>query len=680
MKKNYIFLCFCLLLCSLVSYGNPGDTTVVATSPVLNADNSASYDSLLVLPTNKTYRKILLVYTLGSHSCNAGSQYCHQWDYIGNVTIKPPHGDTVELARIITPFATSGWSRFPQPPNWKQDYVFDVTDFAPYLKDTVTINSMLGVGSPGYEISTKLIFIEGTPDRDVVGISKVYSNGSGYYGYTYGDVNNPINSHLITVDMTAPAGTQNAAFRFIVTGHGSDANQCCEFDSHYYRLFLNGNQLLQRDIWREDCGLNQVYPQGGTWIYDRSNWCPGASVHPYYDPLPGITAGNNYNVNLQFQDYTVANPSGQYVVSASVIYYGGMNKSLDASMEDIVTPSSDEQHFRQNPGNNNPVIRIHNSGSTPISSVAFEYGVQDSTLQQYTWSGTLAPLADTTISLPASTTLSNLSASSASGTYQFIAVITSVNGQADEDATNDTFRSSFMAAPDWPGQFIVKFHPGNIGRNGNFNASPAQGSWVITDANGGVVASEQNANVNTDYSDTVNIPTPGFYQLKISNNVKDLVGYCFGLHWWALEQNGLKSGALWVKNMDGANIPMHGYTYAPNPNNLEDGGEHDDFGCEYTQYFYVSNPSTGVDDINDIAGFKMYPNPANKELDVEFAHRGSNNMSVSLINIMGQTVYTADVNNKLIQINTSSYPAGVYTLTCTAANGARKVEKVVIAH
>ena len=76
---------------------------------------------------------------------------------------------------------------------------------------------------------------------------------------------------------TAPDRTVSAAFRFIVTGHGSDVNQCCEFASHYYNLNLNGSSILQQQIWR-DCGFNELYPQGGTWIYNRANWCPGATV------------------------------------------------------------------------------------------------------------------------------------------------------------------------------------------------------------------------------------------------------------------------------------------------------------------------------------------------------------------------------------------------------------------
>ena len=67
---NYALLFSMFFFCNAASFANPGDTTVVITSPLLNADGSASYDTLIVLPTTKTYRKIFVVYTLNSHACS----------------------------------------------------------------------------------------------------------------------------------------------------------------------------------------------------------------------------------------------------------------------------------------------------------------------------------------------------------------------------------------------------------------------------------------------------------------------------------------------------------------------------------------------------------------------------------------------------------------------------------
>jgi len=666
-RNTLLFLS--LLCCSATSFANPGDTTVVVTSPVLNADNSTNYDTLITLPTTVTYRKIFLVYTLNSHNCASGSTYCHQWDYIGNVTLKTPHGDTIELSRIITPFATSGWPRFPAPPTWSEDYVFDVTDFAPYLQGNVTINSALGVGSPGYGIQTKFIFIEGIPDRNILAITPIY-----HHGGTYGSASNPIDNNFPVLNETAPAGTVSAAFRFIVTGHGSDVNECCEFSEHYYNLYLNGDSILQQYIWR-DCGMGELYPQGGTWLYNRSNWCPGSSVLPYYDSLPGVTGGTNYSINVGFEPYVVTSPSGNYDASASVIYYGSINKTLDASIEDIIAPSSSPQHFRENPSNNLPIVHIHNAGSTPVNSVDFLYGVVDSAMQTCTWNGTLAPLADTIISLPPLTSLANMSSRSVSGSFPFIAAITAVNGTPDNDQTNDTMRSQFIVAPKWPDTLMITMFTSNLSADGeDLNVNPADASWYITNVFGDTLFSRTNTNYSTQYNDTVVLPYMGYYDFSINTSV-----WCGGLHWWAFDDGltGYAPGYLRVIKPNGAYIPMNNYTYGSGASPTD----HDDFGCGYSQYFYISD--AGVDRVpivNNAPSVTVYPNPANQEINISFDNIDTRNSSISVINILGQTVYSANVTANNMQINSSSFAPGVYVILCNTTNGSSNIGKVVIAH
>jgi len=672
---QYALLFSLLFFCSTISFASPGDTTVITTSPVLNADHSASYDTLLVLPTT-TYRKIFLIYTLNSHACPAGSTYCHQWDYIGNVTLKTPHGDTIELDRIITPFATSGWSRFPNPPAWSEQYIFDVTDFAPFLQDTVTINSALGVGSPGYGIFTQFMFIEGTPDRNTVGITPLYSHGG-----TYGSATNPIDNNFPALSETAPAGTASAAFRFILSGHGSDTLGCCEFAEHYYNLYLNGDSILQQYVWR-DCGLGELYPQGGTWLSNRSNWCPGQSVIPYYDALPGVTAGTSYNINVGFEPYIVRSPSGNYDASASVVYYGPMNKALDVSIDDIIAPSTSQQHFRENPSNNLPIVQIHNSGSTAISAVSFQYGVVDSVMQSYEWNGTLAPLADTIIYLPASSSLAYMSSTSRSGTFPFIIAVTGVNGTPDDDQTNDTMRSQFIVAPKWPDTVAIRMYTSNLSADGaDLSSNPADANWYIMNVNGDTVFSRTNTNCSTLYVDTVVLPADGYYKFYVSSPA-----WCAGLHWWFYDDvvTGYAAGYLMVKKLSGTNLPMHGYTYSTTttPADLMDFGEHDDYGCGYSQYFYVSSAAnTGVKPINNAPPtVSIYPNPANQEINIDFDNVTATGASISVINVLGQRVYSTAINTDNMVVNSSSFAPGLYTVLFNTANGSTNIGKIVVAH
>jgi hypothetical protein len=670
MKKIYSLMLALLGTCA-AGYANPGDTTWVQANNV-QLDWYNNFDTAINFPNGSvSYRKILMVFTLGQYNCPSGSQYCHQWDYDVHNYIMTPAGDTVELSRLITPFANSGWSRFG--PTWQQPYVFDVTDFASLLKNTATSRIFYSGYSGGFTANIKYAFIEGTPDRNVTGIDKLYDGE-----FNYGEAANPINNHLPAITKTAPAGTSAAVVKLLITGHGSDnTNQCCEFDSHKYDLYLNNNVAANKTLWRDNCGLNNLYPQGGTWIYDRANWCPGALVEPIYHKLNGITAGTNFNVQMKFENYTGTpgtNGYGTYKISGSIIYYGGMNKTVDASLEDIIAPTSYPDHFRQNPNSNAPVIRIHNSGSTAISSIQFEYGVKDSVVQQYTWNGTLASLADTTITLPALTALTNLTKAGASGTYVFRTKILSVNGQADNDATNDSLRSNFVVAPLWPGNLVVQLKTGNITNTGDLSSNTTstwQGNWKITDINGNIV-DNNDAKTNSIYNDTIVIPAAGFYKLTLSSVI------CMGFHWWPYDgaNSGVTPGALFVKNMTGANLPMKGYTYAGS--NLKDGGQHDDFGCEYTQYFYVASPgTTGIEDFGNAVSLEVFPNPASNVLNV--AIKGiDQEANIQLVNILGQTVYSVKTRKQNITISTEQITNGIYTLIYSSGDR-KKTEKVVIA-
>ncbi|MFT4060857.1 MAG: peptide-N-glycosidase F-related protein [Edaphocola sp.] len=666
MKKIY-----CCLLAFFAFGGlanaNPGDTTWVQANK-MNLDYYNNFDTAVSFPDGSvTYRKIYLVFTLGQYDCPSGTQYCHQWDYDVHNYIMNSAGDTVEISRFITPFATSGWSRFGS--TWQQGYIFDVTDFAPLLQGSAISRVLYSGYSGGFTADVKFAFVEGTPDRTVLGTAAFY-NGS----YDYGDTANTINSHLPVVDYTAPSGTQAAAARMIITGHGSDANYCCEFASHSYDFKVNGTTTGTQTLWRDDCGINELYPQGGTWVYDRANWCPGALVHPIYHSIGGVGSGTSFNLQIAFEDYSVASSFGSYKVAGRVIFYGAVNKSVDASLEEIVSPTNSAQQFRQNPSSNVPVIKVHNSGSTAITAMSIVYGLADSTQATYDWTGSIASLADATISLPALASLTNLANSEATGTFTFKAKIASVNGSADLDATNDSLATTFTATPKWPGVLVVNMQAGNITSSASISSGTTAdwlGSWKITDMDGTTIASRDGKTNNT-YNDTVIFSTEGFYKLTITSDL------CWGLHWWPYDgTSSVKPGALWVKNLYGENLAMNGYTYAGST--LKDYGAHDDFGCEYNQIFYIesagslglgSQPSTGI--------AKVYPNPATDviNLDIDGATL-SEPASISLVNVLGQVVYATTSSGKHIAIDVSKLANGTYSLVYQI-NGVKKIEKVAI--
>src|SRR5688572_30108651 len=323
--KHLSFFTFFFFLLGLAAKAAPGDTTVVQSGhTATQLANFGNYDAPAVFPTTTTtYRNIQMTFTLGKYQCPGNPQYCGDWDYTVQVFLHTPT-DSFEIGRLITPYA--GISRFPF--SWQHRYNFDVTDYAQYLKGNTTVRIHYSGYSGGFTANVKFNLIEGTPPRNVIKISRLW-RGS----VAYGDAT-AVEAKMNARTLTMPANAQAAVLKFNITGHGANtADNCSEFCNKYYRVNVNNSMVAQKNIWRSNCGVNNLYPQTGTWVYDRANWCPGDVVHSNYHPLSGITAGSNYILDLDFQTYNVSGSQASYAVEGQVIYYGAYNYATDASLE-----------------------------------------------------------------------------------------------------------------------------------------------------------------------------------------------------------------------------------------------------------------------------------------------------------------------------------------------------------
>ncbi|THU39284.1 T9SS type A sorting domain-containing protein [Niastella caeni] len=547
-----------LLLVSLFSakgLANPGDTTWVQAQNDVQLDYYNDFDAAVTFPSGTvSYRKIIMVFTLGKYQCPAGTQYCGDWDYtVQNYLMTPT--DTFELSRLITPYANASYPRTGW--NWKQRYYFDVTDFYPVLKNAATIRLSYHNYSGGFTGNIKFAFIEGTPPRSVTGIKRLWHGA-----FPFGRSTDPIENYLPAINALAPANTQQAEMNFTVTGHGSDNTGCSEFCSKYYQVYANSSLKETKTIWKDNCGSNNLYPQSGTWIYNRAGWCPGEQVNPNVHKLGAVTAGNSINADVNFQSYT-GNGSASYIIESALFFYGAYNQNLDASVESIIAPNDYEGHFRANPICGNPVVVIKNTGATTINSVALQYGVAGQTLQTYTVSGlTIASSKDTTIKLPSLSALATLAAGSIN---KFVVTIQQINGNADGYALNNSMQSSFVAAPEWPGRFTMVIKSNN---------GATQTKWRIEDLNSTVYKQRNPTATQTVYTDSVELPD-GCYRLVVTD------ANCDGLYWWA--NSGAGRGYVYAAKKDGTVIPFTNGLPAY-PASLAP-----DFGCGFTQYFRVSS-------------------------------------------------------------------------------------------
>lgn len=468
--------------------------------------------------------------------------------YSDNLTIK----ERYEIMRYITPYGIglnlgSGFT-----------WVMDVSDFKPLLSGKVYINA------PNQQEDLELTFdfIEGIPEREVKRIEKLWTNERIVYDKNFENIVAPRqiilnpNEHM-------------ARLKVIQTGHGFGGNEdnCCEFCRKTGYVKINDTVRYSQEIWRK-CAENPVFPQGGTWLFNRTNWCPGAEVQPYdYELTPFIYGDNfklDYDMDYYDKPYTGSgNVIGNWYISSFLITYGKLNFQLDAELEDIVAPTTKDIYRRLNPISTSPVVVIKNRGAKNITKLNFEYGIVGATQYSYEWNGNVESLGSVRIKFP-SLNCSDWETNSRT----FSVKITKVNGQDDEYPYNNTGFSEFSIPPSYYNNLII-----NLQTN-NYNVlvsdpSARPYSLEVRDSSGRVILSGNDYRPSARYSDSLDLPN-GCYEFHLYNLLE-----C-GLGFWYFER-------LYGLNNGGLNITSDGLTLYTAPV---------DFGASIHHYFRTSYQPT----------------------------------------------------------------------------------------
>lgn len=94
------------------------------------------------------------------------------------------------------------------------------------------------------------------------------------------------------------------------------------------------------------------------------------------------------------------------------------------------------------------------------------------------------------------------------------------------------------------------------------------------------------------------------------------------------------------------------------------------FGCSDTAYYNLNN--FGLEDQNYISQVTIYPNPTSNTYTVDLRELNGDQITISIINVMGQTIYQKEfevVNGEFIQtFDANDYANGVYTVDITVGN------------
>ena len=498
----------------------------------------AQYEVQVNFPESKdNWRKILMIQTLKCDSSTKADKYdCGEWDYIWDAMLFVPVNDTVEafkLGSFVTPYGKrlvmggeEGWQ-----------WIYDLTDYAPILKGIKELH----IGNNQELLDLKFHFIRGVPPRNSMSVKNLYPLGDydRHYGYTYkyGDISN--NKVLIPRRVHLDALASEFSIKSIISGHGHEgANYCCEWvsKSHYY--IINDSKEHSWDIWK-DCGNNPIYPQGGTWPFDRAGWCPGTKVHEEIFELthlvnPGQTIKFDYEIE-KMED--INEKDGIYRISHQLFSYGPPNYKRNLEIVDIKNPSSKNNYSKSNPTLDRAKIQIKNIGIENIRRVKFYYGLEVGKESIYHWKGNLKFLESVNIRLP----LNDWTGLKYDQNF-FVEAVT-INGRKDENQIDNKIISSVKIPPVFPNSFIMKLKTNNFER-------AKQNSFIIRDYNDRIYYSESQFLDSTDYDVLIKLEN-GLYQFIFNDlnedgidrlwwKEEDSVGVAGTLGFYDLEENSLK--------------------------------------------------------------------------------------------------------------------------------------------
>ena len=478
-----------------------------------------------------------MIQTLKCDSSTKADKYdCGEWDYIWDAMLYVPVNDTVEafkLGSFVTPYG----KRLKMGGHKGWEWVYDLTDYAPILSG----KKVLRIGNNQELLDIKFQFIKGVPARDPMTVKNIYPLGEydGHYGYTYkyGEISKNEVLKPLQIDLSPLAS--GFSIKSIISGHGHEGpNYCCEWVSKSHYFIINETEEHSWKVWK-DCGNNPIYPQGGTWPYDRAGWCPGTRVDEEVFELtylvnPGQTITFDYEIE-KMSDNTEEN--GIYRMSHQLFSFGPPNFKRNLELVDIINPSSKDSYSRINPTLGKARVIVKNVGSESIRRIKFLYGLISGKRSIFHWRGNLKFLEKSIISLP----LNDWHGLKDDKRF-FIEAIT-INGRKDEDYTDNKIISEVQIPQVLPESFVMKLKTNNYGRS-------RQNSYDISDYNGNSFYSGSDFLDSSNYNILIQLEN-GLYRFVFYDSnedgidrlwwkEKDSIGISGELGFYDVEQNPLK--------------------------------------------------------------------------------------------------------------------------------------------
>ena len=608
------------VLDSLVTSGN-----LVTEYTIITNHGTLLDDSIGIVSSNIFWESLSYLFDENGNILSVDTVNIDGSIYINDLVYYKRYPMAFQIMSFVTPYGM-GVNFGADGTTW----YFDVTDFAPILQGNKQI-TMSGGGQWQEDIDLKFLFIVGTPPRDVLEMQQIWRPQS--KGYSTIIANNAFEPRNVLMHPNA----DSYKIRTTITGHGQEG----EFIPQNHTINIDGGAIdYTWPVWTE-CAENPIFPQGGTWIYDRAGWCPGQPSDIREDDITHlVTPGQIHNI-----DYGLVSATGSsnYWVSSQLVSYGEVNHSLDAAVIDILSPTNGVLHLRTNPVCSKPKIIIQNTGSTTLTSLQIDYWVNNSSVHEtFLWNGSLDFLEKEEVTLPDP---NSLWANIAGNNNSFNVHIISPNNSSDEYFFNNSMSSNFEPAPVYPNTFALWFQT----NSGVINTltQVSESSWEFFDNNGNSIYSSGNLISNTQYRDTLTFDD-GCYIFKVTDTDDD------GIDFWAnSDGSGMirfrEIGASWLEAFEG------------------------DFGRSIHHEFRVENTTSMLN--NNNSNFSIFPNPTTKEIIVHGNFKNSSN--IYLTDNIGKNILSKKIDQKksFITINMSNLSKGIYFISFDNNKLIKKVVK-----
>jgi len=384
---------------------------------------------------------------------------------------------------------------------------------------------------------------------------------------------------------------------------------------------------------------------------------------------------------------TVTDAAGCIQTSSSTV--GCVSGNADAGIVSIQNPAGTICG-----SNFTPKLTIRNFGTATLTSCTILYHVDVNPNQTFNWSGSLATGASVNVTLP--------SISATAGSHIFSGFTSNPNGVTDVNSSNDMFQSSFTISNTTAAlPFVEGFEAGTAIPSGWTIKNPDNdAAWEINttvaltgnnsigfnncDGNGaGIDMTGTRDRFITGTYDFTGATSSARLSFDIAYAVYNYKGqiYADSLAVFSSQDCGNTWNQLYLKggySLSGITTTLSCWTPVASDWRTENinlsslaGQSSVMFAFEnrsgWGEWIYLDNLNitaiTGVEPVNPLAGFRIYPNPASASITLEGACN-TDMIYYSIRNVVGAEITTGEIKttgadfNEKIQLN--GLPKGMY--------------------